>query len=190
MRPARAVDDEDHQQEVTVSARIGINGFGRIGRDYLRYLLEAQDTDLEVVAVNDVFDSATMARLLRYDSTFGPLRRDVEDLGDAIAVDGHKNAVSAERDPAQLAWRDHGVEDADPRTGGRSRRRPAGGTRVRHGRAAHLTSKTRRMSRKNSSGCSNIGRCPDVPKIVCCLSGACKAVNHCSAGSARPGASY
>jgi glyceraldehyde 3-phosphate dehydrogenase len=93
-----------------MSVKIGINGFGRIGRDYLRYVLGSPETDLEVVAINDVTDSATMARLLRYDSTFGPLHRDVEDLGDAIAVDGHKIAVSAERDPAQLAWRQHGVQ--------------------------------------------------------------------------------
>ncbi len=83
-----------------MTTQIGINGFGRIGRDYLRSVLAS--TDLEVVAINDVTDSATMARLLRYDSTFGPLRREVEDLGDAIVVDGHKIAVTAERDPAQL----------------------------------------------------------------------------------------
>ena len=58
-----------------------------------------------------------MARLLRYDSTFGPLRRDVQDLGDAIAVDGHKIAVSAVRDPAQLPWREHGVEVVIESTG-------------------------------------------------------------------------
>ena len=112
-----------------MSARIGINGFGRIGRDYLRYLLAAQDTDLEVVAINDVTDSATMARLLRYDSTFGPLRRDVEDLGDAIGVDGHRIAVSAERDPALVTWRDHGVEIVIESTGK---------FRTREAAAAHL----------------------------------------------------
>ena len=100
-----------------MSARIGINGFGRIGRDYLRYLLAAEDTDLEVVAINDVTDSATMARLLRYDSTCGPLRRDVADLGDAIGVDGHKIAVSSEKDPAQVPWRDHGVDIVIESTG-------------------------------------------------------------------------
>ena len=112
-----------------MSVRIGINGFGRIGRDYLRYLLAAQDTDLEVVAINDVTDSATMARLLRYDSTFGPLRRDVEDLGDAIGVDGHRIAVSAERDPALVTWRDHGVEIVIESTGK---------FRTREAAAAHL----------------------------------------------------
>ncbi len=112
-----------------MSVNIGINGFGRIGRDYLRYLLAAEDNDLEVVAVNDVTDSATMARLLRNDSTFGPLHRTVEDLGDAIAVDGHKIAISSERDPAKLAWRDHGVEIVIESTGR---------FRTREAAAAHL----------------------------------------------------
>jgi len=100
-----------------MSTKIGINGFGRIGRDYLRYVLENRDGDLEVVAINDVTDSATMARLLRNDSTFGPLHRQVEDLGDAIAVDGHKIAVSAEREPALLDWREHGVDIVIESTG-------------------------------------------------------------------------
>ncbi len=112
-----------------MSVNIGINGFGRIGRDYLRYLLADQDTDLQVVAINDVTDSATMARLLRNDSTFGPLRRTVEDLGDAIAVDGHKIAVSSERDPAKLAWRDHGAQIVIESTGR---------FRTREAAAAHL----------------------------------------------------
>ena len=112
-----------------MSVRIGINGFGRIGRDYLRYLLAAEDTDLEVVAINDVTDSATMARLLRYDSTFGPLRCDVEDLGDAVGVGGHKIAVSSEKDPAQVTWRDHGVDIVIESTGK---------FRTREAAAAHL----------------------------------------------------
>jgi glyceraldehyde 3-phosphate dehydrogenase len=98
-----------------MTTRIGINGFGRIGRDYLRLVLDAPD--LEVVAINDVTDAATMARLLRSDSTFGPLHRDVQDLGDTIAVDGHKIAISAVRDPAQLDWRTHGVEVVIEATG-------------------------------------------------------------------------
>jgi glyceraldehyde 3-phosphate dehydrogenase len=113
-----------------MSAKIGINGFGRIGRDYLRYVLGSTETDLEVVAINDVADSATLARLLRFDSTFGPLRRDVEDLGDAIAVDGHKIAVSSERDPAHLAWRQHGVDIVIESTGK---------FRTRDAAAAHLS---------------------------------------------------
>jgi len=117
-----------------MSVRIGINGFGRIGRAYLRYLLAAEKDGpadgLEVVAINDITDSATMARLLRNDSTFGPLRRDVEDLGDAIAVDGRKIFVSSERDPALLAWRDHGVSIAIESTGR---------FRTRDAAAAHLS---------------------------------------------------
>ena len=93
-------------------------------------MLGSTETDLEVVAINDVADSATLARLLRFDSTFGPLRRDVEDLGDAIAVDGHKIAVSAERDPAHLAWRQHGVDIVIESTGK---------FRTRDAAAAHLS---------------------------------------------------
>jgi glyceraldehyde 3-phosphate dehydrogenase len=113
-----------------MGAKIGINGFGRIGRDYLRYILSSTETDLEVVAINDVADSATMARLLRFDSTFGPLRRDVEDLGDAIAIDGHKIAVSSEPDPALLAWRLHGADIVIESTGK---------FRTRDAAAAHLS---------------------------------------------------
>jgi glyceraldehyde 3-phosphate dehydrogenase len=98
-----------------MTTRIGINGFGRIGRDYLRMVFDLPEFD--VVAINDITDSATLARLLRYDSTFGPFHRTVEDLGDAIAVDGHKIAVSAVMDPAQIAWREHGVEVVIESTG-------------------------------------------------------------------------
>jgi glyceraldehyde 3-phosphate dehydrogenase len=111
-----------------MTTKIGINGFGRIGRDYLRFVLDAPD--LDVVAINDVTDSATLARLLRYDSTFGPLRRTVEDLGDAIVVDGHKISVSAIREPADLPWREHGVEVVIESTGKFRTRESAG---------AHLT---------------------------------------------------
>ncbi len=111
---------------MTVS--IAINGFGRIGRAYLRSVLDAPD--LQVVAVNDVADTATLARLLRHDSTFGPLHRVVEDLGDAIAVDGHKIAVTAIADPAELPWREHGVDVVIESTGR---------FRTREGAAGHLT---------------------------------------------------
>ena len=112
-----------------MSVNVGINGFGRVGRAYLRHLL-AEETDLEVVAINDVADSATLSRLLRYDSTFGPLRRTVQDLGDAIAVEGHKVAVSAVLDPAQAPWREHGVEVVIQSTGR---------FRTREAVAGHLT---------------------------------------------------
>jgi glyceraldehyde 3-phosphate dehydrogenase len=98
-----------------MTVRIGINGFGRIGRNYLRYVLDSGD--LEVVAVNDVTDSATLARLLRYDSTYGPLHRVIENHGDGIVVDGAKIATSAIADPAKLPWRDYGVEVVIESTG-------------------------------------------------------------------------
>src|ERR1700709_474122 len=110
-----------------MSTKIGINGFGLIGRDYLRLVLVS--ADLEVVAVNDVTDSATLARLLRYDSTFGPLRHEVEDLGDAIAVDGHKIAVTAVREPAQIGWDQHGVDVVIESTG-KFRTRATAGTHL------------------------------------------------------------
>ncbi|MCK9792859.1 type I glyceraldehyde-3-phosphate dehydrogenase [Isoptericola sp. 4D.3] len=89
--------------------RIAINGFGRIGRNVLRALLE-RDGDLEVVAVNDLTEPASLARLLAFDSTAGRLGRPVEAAGDALVVDGHRIAVLAEREPAALPWRDLGVD--------------------------------------------------------------------------------
>jgi glyceraldehyde 3-phosphate dehydrogenase len=80
--------------------RIAVNGFGRIGRGYLRCLLERNlfDEGLEVVAVNDLWDAPTLAHLLEFDSTFGPLRRSVALADDAIVVDGHRIALLAQRD--------------------------------------------------------------------------------------------
>ncbi|MEN5072725.1 type I glyceraldehyde-3-phosphate dehydrogenase [Isoptericola cucumis] len=89
--------------------RIAINGFGRIGRNVLRALLE-RDSDLEVVAVNDLTEPAALARLLAFDSTAGRLGRPVVAQDDALVVDGHRVAVLAERDPAALPWRDLGVD--------------------------------------------------------------------------------
>jgi glyceraldehyde 3-phosphate dehydrogenase len=73
-----------------MSIRVGINGMGRIGRDYLRYALDSDDID--VVAVNDIADSLTLARLLRHDSTFGPLRKQVDLDGSILINDGNKIA--------------------------------------------------------------------------------------------------
>ncbi|TDC63166.1 type I glyceraldehyde-3-phosphate dehydrogenase [Streptomyces hainanensis] len=96
--------------------RIAVNGFGRIGRNVLRALLE-RDTDLEVVAVNDLTEPATLARLLAYDTTAGRLGRPVTVDGDAIVVDGRRIRVLAERDPAQLPWAELGVDVALESTG-------------------------------------------------------------------------
>ncbi|GAA2852773.1 type I glyceraldehyde-3-phosphate dehydrogenase [Nonomuraea rubra] len=87
--------------------RLGINGFGRIGRAVLRRALR---TDLEIVAVNDIADPATLAHLFRHDSTYGPLDLPVTAAPGLLEVDGRKLAVSGCADPAQIDWRAHDVE--------------------------------------------------------------------------------
>jgi glyceraldehyde 3-phosphate dehydrogenase len=89
--------------------RVGINGFGRIGRNVLRAGL-AKQTDIEWVAVNDITDNATLAHLFKYDSILGPYPGEVEVRGDGLIVDGKEIKVFEERDPAELPWSDLGVE--------------------------------------------------------------------------------
>ena len=96
--------------------RIGINGFGRIGRNYLRAAL-AQNSDLEIVAVNDLSDPAGLAHLLKYDSITGRLGAAVSVDGDNIVVNGKNIKVLAERDPANLPWKDLGVDIVVESTG-------------------------------------------------------------------------
>ncbi|MFD0023274.1 type I glyceraldehyde-3-phosphate dehydrogenase [Streptomyces sp. NPDC058382] len=96
--------------------RIAINGFGRIGRNVLRALLE-RESDLEVVAVNDLSEPATLARLLAFDTTAGRLGRPVTVDGDTLVVDGRRIKVLAEREPAQLPWAELGVDIALEATG-------------------------------------------------------------------------
>ncbi len=95
--------------------RIGINGFGRIGRLVLRAALPYED--LEIVAVNDLFDSVTNAHLLKYDSNHGTLAAEVKAEGDSISVNGRKIKVYAEKDPAMLPWKDLGVDVVIESTG-------------------------------------------------------------------------
>ncbi len=96
--------------------RVGINGFGRIGRNFTRAHLE-RGGDFEIVAANDLGDAATMAHLLKYDSVLGNLGRPVE-LGDgSISVDGHEIKLLSERDPASLPWGDLGVDVVIESTG-------------------------------------------------------------------------
>ncbi|RPE46607.1 glyceraldehyde 3-phosphate dehydrogenase [Streptomyces sp. Ag109_O5-1] len=95
-----------------MTVRVGINGFGRIGRTYLRAALdraEAGTQELDVVAINDVTSPATLAHLLEYDSTFGHIGRDVLHDDSSITVDGRRIAVTSERDPAALHWSDYGA---------------------------------------------------------------------------------
>ncbi|GAA4619886.1 type I glyceraldehyde-3-phosphate dehydrogenase [Actinoallomurus vinaceus] len=89
--------------------RIAVNGFGRIGRNTLRALLE-RDSDLEVVAVNDLTAPETLAHLLKYDSTLGRLGRPVEVGGTELVVDGRRIKVFAEREPGNLPWAELGVD--------------------------------------------------------------------------------
>ncbi|MCL0081623.1 type I glyceraldehyde-3-phosphate dehydrogenase [Dehalococcoidia bacterium] len=93
-----------------MATRIGINGFGRIGRQVLKAINDYHAGELEVVAVNDLTDTRTNAHLLKYDSNYGRYPGTVEATEDAIIVDGKKIRVVTERDPAKIAWSDFGVE--------------------------------------------------------------------------------
>ncbi len=90
--------------------RVAINGFGRIGRNVLRAAKKLGAKELDFVAVNDLTDTATLAHLLTYDSVHGRYRGAVEAKGDALLVDGDSIKVLAQRDPAQLPWKDLGVD--------------------------------------------------------------------------------
>jgi glyceraldehyde 3-phosphate dehydrogenase len=92
-----------------VTVRVGINGFGRIGRNFFR-AVRASDADIEIVGVNDLTDNASLAHLLKYDSILGRLDADVSSTDTSIVVGGQEIAVSAERDPANLSWGDLGVD--------------------------------------------------------------------------------
>jgi glyceraldehyde 3-phosphate dehydrogenase len=99
-----------------LTTKVGINGFGRIGRNYLRAEL-AKGTDLEIVAVNDLSDPNALAHLLKYDSVTGRLDRDVRVEGQNILVGDYKIKVLAEKDPANLGWGDLGVDIVIESTG-------------------------------------------------------------------------
>ena len=93
-----------------MTTRVGINGFGRIGRQSLKAMLERHPRDLEVVAVNDLTDTKTNAHLLKYDSTYGRFPGEVEATADSLIVNGHNIKVLSQRDPAQIPWGDLGIE--------------------------------------------------------------------------------
>src|SRR2546425_7409636 len=100
-----------------MTTRVGINGFGRIGRQSLKAILERYGRELEVVAVNDLTDTKTNAHLLKYDSTYGRFPGEVEATADTLIVNGHNVKVISQRDPAQIPWRDLGVEIVIESTG-------------------------------------------------------------------------
>ncbi|WP_329480425.1 type I glyceraldehyde-3-phosphate dehydrogenase [Kribbella sp. NBC_01484] len=92
-----------------MTVRVGINGFGRIGRNFFR-AVRASGADIEIVGVNDLTDRSTLAHLLKYDSILGRLDADVSATGDEIVVGDASIAALAERDPAKLPWKDLGVD--------------------------------------------------------------------------------
>ena len=98
-----------------MAIRIGINGFGRIGRNIMRAAMPYDDID--IVAVNDLTDAATLAHLLKYDSILGNLKADITAAGDRITVDGDEFQVLATKDPSQLPWKDLGVDIVFESTG-------------------------------------------------------------------------
>jgi len=93
-----------------MAVRVGINGFGRIGRNVLRAATMAKQTDLEFVGVNDITDTKTLAHLLKYDSVHGRFPGTVEAKGDALVVNGKTIKVFAIKEPEKLPWKDLGVE--------------------------------------------------------------------------------
>ncbi|MEU8922286.1 type I glyceraldehyde-3-phosphate dehydrogenase [Kitasatospora sp. NPDC048545] len=99
-----------------MTIRVGINGFGRIGRNFFR-AVKAQGADIEIVGVNDLTDTKTLAHLLKYDTTLGTLQAEVSHTEDSITVDGHTFKVTAERDPANLPWAALGADIVVESTG-------------------------------------------------------------------------
>jgi glyceraldehyde 3-phosphate dehydrogenase len=99
-----------------MTMKIGINGFGRIGRNFFR-AAKKKGADLDFVAVNDITDAGTLAHLLKYDSVLGNLDADIKATGEGISVDGDEFRVIAERDPGALPWKELGVEVVVESTG-------------------------------------------------------------------------
>jgi glyceraldehyde 3-phosphate dehydrogenase len=99
-----------------MSVKVGINGFGRIGRNFFR-AARAKGSDFDFVAVNDITDAATLAHLLKYDSVLGNLDADISAKDEAITVDGDEFRVLAEKDPGNLPWKELGAEIVVESTG-------------------------------------------------------------------------
>src|SRR5437764_7106244 len=97
--------------------RVGINGFGRIGRQSLKAMLERYPRELEVVAINDITDTKTNAHLLKYDSTYGRFPAEIEATADTLVVNGKSIQVIAQRDPALIPWGNLGIEIVIESTG-------------------------------------------------------------------------
>src|SRR5678809_283926 len=119
-----------------MTVRVGINGFGRIGRNILRAIAESGRKDIEVVAVNDLGPVETNAHLLRYDSVHGRFPGTVKVEGDSISLGNGRIKVCAERDPTKLPWKDMGIDIALECTGLFTAKDKA---------AAHLTAGAKRV---------------------------------------------
>jgi glyceraldehyde 3-phosphate dehydrogenase len=100
-----------------MAAKVGINGFGRIGRLALKAIIQRCDGKAEVAAVNDLTDAKTNAHLFKYDSNYGIYPGKVEAKDDSILIDGRQIKVLAERDPAKIPWRDYGIDIVIESTG-------------------------------------------------------------------------
>src|SRR6516225_7563881 len=131
---AQAAGGSTNEEEVHMTVRVGINGFGRIGRTLTRRALEG--TDLQVVAVNDITDPRTLAHLLAFDSTYGRLGQTVEHTDDALIVAGEPIPVLSERDPAGIDWAKLGADVVIESTGK---------FRTRDGAALHLKGGARKV---------------------------------------------
>jgi glyceraldehyde 3-phosphate dehydrogenase len=100
-----------------MSIKVGINGFGRIGRNFARAVFDRKKREVEIVAVNDLTEPEILAHLLRYDSVLGVLKKDVKVTGDGITVNGSTIKVLSEKDPADLEWKKLGVDVVVESTG-------------------------------------------------------------------------
>jgi glyceraldehyde 3-phosphate dehydrogenase len=118
-----------------MAIRVGINGFGRIGRNILR--ASWNDPDIEYVAVNDITDAKTLAHLLKYDSSLGTFKENVQAAGDGILVNGKKIRVLAEREVGKLPWKDLGISVVIESTG-RYTKRPDAIQHIEKGGAAKV----------------------------------------------------
>jgi glyceraldehyde 3-phosphate dehydrogenase len=118
-RDASAINARAHSafRSVSVITRVGINGFGRVGRLVLRALLERHPDSVEIVGINDLFDTATNAHLFKYDSNYGTYRGIVEAREHAFLVDSREIQVSAEQDPSHIPWKEWGVDVVIESTG-------------------------------------------------------------------------
>lgn len=114
-----------------MKTKIGINGFGRIGRNTFKIILEKYPEDLEVVVINDLTDAATLAYLLKYDSVFGKFRGTVEAVENDLVVNGKKIHILAQKDPSCIPWQEYGVDIVLESTGLFTKREKA---------EAHITS--------------------------------------------------